>query len=586
MAQQGLVRYAKKAVVPDQEAPELSGNNYLPTVTSPGAGEALVSWQSTFDRDNRNLTYKVIRDNNTANPVYTTTRGSTPWDQPFMNFLDTGLTPGAHTYRIYVDDPSGNESRGGIVNINVASTGAATDAYTKAVLADGPESLWRLDEPSGSTTLNDYTGYDPMKVNSAVATGAAGAISGHNAATLSGSGSAAGTVTKDGAWWFSVEAWIKTSSTTGGRIVGYSGAKSGTSAANQYDRQLYMNNAGKVSFGSLQGSNSANNFTKGSLTSASSYNDNNWHQVVGVVGDDGMSLYVDGSRVGQRSDIHTAGSYVGYWRIGGDTLSGWTNAPTTVTNALAGQVDEVAVYQNALTGDQVRSHYVASGRTVAGTPTPTDSYGKAVYNDGPDLYWRLAEASGTAAADSSQNGNPGTYVASPTLNQPSAVGVASDKSISINGTTQGVASNTSITPPATYSEELWFKTAASGQTSGGELMGFGSSKTGNSATYDRSVYLTSAGKLRFDVAPSSDRHLHRVAEQLQRRRLAPHGGDAGHQRHDAVRRRPAGRQRPGGRCAVQRRLLAGRWRQHRRTRFLLQGLRGRGRCLPEGAQPQ
>ena len=37
-AQQGLVRYAKKRVAPDTEAPELSGANFLPTVTSPRRG--------------------------------------------------------------------------------------------------------------------------------------------------------------------------------------------------------------------------------------------------------------------------------------------------------------------------------------------------------------------------------------------------------------------------------------------------------------------------------------------------------------------------------------------------------------------
>ncbi len=31
-------------------------------MTSPGPGEALVSWHTYFDRDNANLTYRVIRN--------------------------------------------------------------------------------------------------------------------------------------------------------------------------------------------------------------------------------------------------------------------------------------------------------------------------------------------------------------------------------------------------------------------------------------------------------------------------------------------------------------------------------------------
>ncbi len=434
-AQQGLVRYAKKRVTPDTEAPELSGANFLPTVTSRAAGEASVSWQSTFDRDNRNLTYKVYRDNNTTTPVYTVTQGSNPWDRPFLNFLDTGVSPGVHTYRVWSSDPSGNVSKGGTVSVTVAGSGAATDAYTKSVLQDGPESLWRLDEASG-TSLSDYTGYDDMTATSGITPGAAGAITGRTAATMSGSGTAASTIAQDGPWWFTVEAWVKTTSATGGRIVGFSGSKTGSSASNKYDRVLYMSSNGRLNFGVMQGTG------KNTLTSTASYNNGAWHHVVGVVGDSGMNLYVDGARVGQRTDIHTAGSYVGYWRIGGDTLSGWTNAPAT-TNPVAGQIDEVAVYQSALSGDQVRAHYVASGRTVAGTPTPSDTYGKAVYDDGPDLYWRLAESQGsTTAADSSQNGNTGAYANSPTLGGSSAVGVATDKSMGTDGVNDNVAQNT------------------------------------------------------------------------------------------------------------------------------------------------
>ena len=56
--------------------------------------------------------------------------------------------------------------------------------------------------------------------------------------------------------------------------------------------------------------------------------------------------------------------------------------------------------------------------------------------------------------------------------------------------------------------------------------------------------MTNAGKLRFGVFPSSTDVGIESPNSLQRRRLAPHGRDPGHERHEAVRRRPAGRHRP------------------------------------------
>ena len=34
---------------------------------------------------------------------------------------------------------------------------------------------------------------------------------------------------------------------------------------------------------------------------------------------------------------------------------------------------------------------------------PTDAYGQAVYDDDPDLYWRLGDSDGTTAKDANPN---------------------------------------------------------------------------------------------------------------------------------------------------------------------------------------
>ncbi len=63
----------------------------------------------------------------------------------------------------------------------------------------------------------------------------------------------------------------------------------GTSS--NYDRHIYMDNAGHLIFGVY------NNGVH-TLTSPKTYNDGQWHQVVGTLSAAGMALYVDGKQIG------------------------------------------------------------------------------------------------------------------------------------------------------------------------------------------------------------------------------------------------------------------------------------------------
>jgi len=51
-------------------------------------------------------------------------------------------------------------------------------------------------------------------------------------------------------------------------------------------------------------------------------------------------------------------SYTGYWRVGGDTLGGWTIRGTA--EYFSGDIAEVAVYPTQLDDEQVRIHYYAN----------------------------------------------------------------------------------------------------------------------------------------------------------------------------------------------------------------------------------
>ncbi len=106
IAQQGLVRFALSSTAPNHNGP-LAGAGLTPAVTGAGTGKLKVSWTSTWDYDNQNLTYRIQRDG----VVITTTAAtaSSFWQLPPLSYTDSGLVPGSsHTYRIQAVDPSGN----------------------------------------------------------------------------------------------------------------------------------------------------------------------------------------------------------------------------------------------------------------------------------------------------------------------------------------------------------------------------------------------------------------------------------------------------------------------------------------------
>ncbi|MBI2404683.1 hypothetical protein HYV22_00710, partial [Candidatus Gottesmanbacteria bacterium] len=78
--------------------------------------------------------------------------------------------------------------------------------------------------------------------------------------------------------------------------------------------------------------------------------------------------------------------------------------------SLIGFMDDVKIYNSALTVDQVRLDYNAGASLNFGTGAASES---AQLSDGPgnppDLYWNFDEKSGTSANDKSCNGRTGTF---------------------------------------------------------------------------------------------------------------------------------------------------------------------------------
>jgi PKD repeat protein len=492
-AQQGLVRFATKTIAPNDDGPRLTGTNFVPSVASFSQGTARVAWQANHDRDNALLTYDVIRNNQTATPVYTTQMSSNFYTRPLMSFMDTGLVPGqTYTYRIRATDPYGNSTMGTQVSVTVSADGEISD-YTQDVLDDNPTAFWPLGESSG-TVGYDWTDGDDLTLSGDITRGTAGQEQGssNTATTFAGNSSTFGvsTAAKPSSNSLTAEAWIKTSTTSGGKIIGFGNSRTGDSGS--YDRHVYMDNSGRLTFGVYTGSSQT-------ITSGSSYNDDQWHHVVATLGANGMQLYVDSKKVASRTDTTAGQPFNGYWRIGGDNLGGWPNGPQS--NYFAGAIDDVAVYSSVLTRQQIDAHYVSSGRASTIPAAPADAYGAAVFGLDPTLYYRLGESDGTVATDSGPFGNPGTYTGLVNKGASGAVAGTSNTAAQFAPTEEwwgwneaGVASATTFTNPTTYGLEAWFKTTTN---RGGKIIGFGASPTGGSGGYDRHVYMENDGRLTF-----------------------------------------------------------------------------------------
>ncbi|MFE9252775.1 LamG-like jellyroll fold domain-containing protein [Streptomyces sp. NPDC007088] len=358
-AAQGLTRFATG---PDTKAPGVP----QASAASVKPGAVQVRWRSSLDLDDSKLTYKVYR-NGSATPIHTTTGDSLEWSRPQLSFTDTTAKAGeTYTYRVTASDAAGNTSA--LSNSVSVTVPESAEAYPNAVLEDGASMYWRYDESAGPF-VGDLSSGDlhGIGANSPTLGQAAGAVGGSSKSlSLNGTNQQVDTdrrTTVDGA--FSIETWFKTTSTKGGKLVGF-GDQTGTRGSGNYDKHLYLTDAGKVIFGAHPGMPKV-------VASSAGLNDGKWHHAVGTQSANGMALYVDG-KLQQTNDVSGNQSYSGYWHVGGDNISGWPEAPSS--QFFDGQIDETAVYKKALTGEQVARHY-----QIATNPAPADTIVKVTASE-------------------------------------------------------------------------------------------------------------------------------------------------------------------------------------------------------------
>lgn len=332
-----------------------------------GSGEVPPTAAFTWSADREKLSV-----DGTASSSATGDIQSWAWD-----FGDGGTASGStatHSYvaggdylvTLTVTDEDGNsEISGQTVSVGNPPNPSPTDMYGQAVYDQEPWAYYRLNESTGPSA-KDY-GPDGRDGNysGSISYDQPGALTNTDDPGISTNGFdgfVASPRVSAPPTEFTIGIWFRTTSSLGGRLIGYGNSNSGNST--QYDRHLYLTNSGQIVFGAYNGSENR-------VTSPDAYNDGDWHHAVASLSPtDGMRLYMDGHQVGTNPNT-TAENFIGYWRVGGDSL--WSGASSRYLN---GSLDEGVVYLRTLTPAQIEEQWTLGATTVtppANTP-PTAAF--------------------------------------------------------------------------------------------------------------------------------------------------------------------------------------------------------------------
>lgn len=124
--QQGLVRMAAASYAPRKQGPVGASAGARPTVTANADRSATVSWTTVWDRDDRSLSYALLRDGVMVRQITAT---SLFWRRSTLSYRDSSLEPGRrYSWNVVVTDPDQN-----------AATSAATTFTQPPVSSPSPQ---------------------------------------------------------------------------------------------------------------------------------------------------------------------------------------------------------------------------------------------------------------------------------------------------------------------------------------------------------------------------------------------------------------------------------------------------------------
>ncbi|HZM03223.1 MAG TPA: LamG-like jellyroll fold domain-containing protein, partial [Candidatus Saccharimonadales bacterium] len=276
---------------------------------------------------------------------------------------------GTNTYNVAISNSYNGGSRSQSSIAALVGVPAPTGVYPAAIVASQPAAYWRLDEASGAATANDYAGGHDGNYNQ-VQLGAPGysAVDPDTAAEFgpnagfptdsymqeidnSGQGLPVIDFAQQGSNVnFSLEAWVK--GPAGQPASGSAIVAKGVSGSDPFVLDASAPNS-KFRF----------NIRKaGGGGTAAIYSpvgpDGNWHHLVAVCDetDGAMFLYVDGQNTGTITGIGGTGLF----ETSVPLSVGAQSSGSDFNYQFNGIIDEVSVYNYALTASQVLAHYNAA----------------------------------------------------------------------------------------------------------------------------------------------------------------------------------------------------------------------------------
>jgi hypothetical protein len=321
---------------------------------------------------------------------------------------------------------------------------AAGAAELAGGVTAGARPTWQFDENTGTTTQDRSGGDNPGTLAGGAGWGA-GPPGGGTAVALNGSTghvtAARSAVRTDQS--FTVTARVLLTSTSGHRAIVSQEGQAVSGFFLKYDPTVaqfvfMMPDTDQNGPAVVQANGTASVFT------------NTWYHVTGVYDAAANQL-----RIYQNGALQSTVTRTASWNAAGAMVAGRGRWDSSDADFLAGRIDDVQVYQRALSGPDVANLF--NGRGVS-----SDTLGMSGALVGP-------ESGSTAVAFSSlaRNGyHPDPYA-----------------------------------DPVSFTLECWF--LASGPwvgTSPGTLLSFGDAASGDSTVRDRGVYLTSAGDVVFGSA--------------------------------------------------------------------------------------
>jgi hypothetical protein len=261
----------------------------------------------------------------------------------------------AATYSVRVTNSAGYTLSS---NAALSVVTAPTISYAQTILADNPLSYWRLDETNGTVAHDCVGGHDGQYINASMGVAgysqndpdtAASVGPGPDSYVGNIQGIDFGTFGNDAA--FSIEAWVNGGTQASGAGIVTYGYGSGGEQFN-----LDTGNGTRFRFSVRDAVNAAHN-ANGTISPS-----NTWQHVVGVCDEpNGITrLYING--IQNATATVSGGLQAGTSPISiGSRQAGYG---TTYTLNFLGSIDEVAIYNYALSPAQVLSHYKAGTNSV------------------------------------------------------------------------------------------------------------------------------------------------------------------------------------------------------------------------------